>query len=259
MNTGELLLVVDVGNTHTVLGVYREEELLGHWRITSEHHRTPVEVGVLLRSLFDLADIDIKRIRGVAISSVVPALTPVFQEVARDYLHREPMVVGPGIRTGIAIQYEDPREVGADRIVNAVAGSVRYGAPLIVVDFGTATTFDYIGPEGAYQGGMIAPGLVISMEALCSRASKLPKVALARPPRVLGRNTVHSMQSGILFGYAAMVDGLIERLCVEVGTTPTVVGTGGLAAVLASEARRIDHVEEFLTLEGLRILYLRNH
>ncbi|MDF1555922.1 MAG: type III pantothenate kinase [Deferrisomatales bacterium] len=259
MNTGELLLVLDVGNTHTVLGVYRGEELLGHWRITSEHHRTPVEVGVLLRSLFHLADINLERIRGVAISSVVPALTPVFQEVARDYLHHEAMVVGPGIRTGLSIQYEDPREVGADRIVNAVAGAHHYGAPLIVVDFGTATTFDYISPDGAYQGGMIAPGLAISMEALCSRASKLPKVAMERPPRVLGRNTVHSMQSGILFGYAALVDGLIEKLCAEMGTTPTVVATGGLSTVMAKEARRIDHVEEFLTLEGLRILYLRNH
>jgi type III pantothenate kinase len=259
MNVGELLLVLDVGNTHTVLGVFREEDLVGHWRIASEPHRTPVEIGVLLRSLFELARIDVDRVRGVALSSVVPALTPVFEEVARDYLHRDAMVVGPGIRTGLPIQYEDPREVGADRIVNAVAGANRYGSPLIVVDFGTATTFDYINPAGAYLGGMIAPGLMISMEALCSRASKLPKVALARPPRVLGRNTEHSMQSGILFGYASLVDGLIDRLCTEVGTQPTVVATGGLATVLGREARRIDHVEEFLTLEGLRILYLLNH
>ena len=259
MNVGELLLVLDVGNTHTVLGVFREEDLVGHWRIASEPHRTPVEIGVLLRSLFELARIDVARVRGVALSSVVPALTPVFEEVARDYLHHDAMVVGPGIRTGLPIQYEDPREVGADRIVNAVAGANRYGSPLIVVDFGTATTFDYINPAGAYLGGMIAPGLMISMEALCSRASKLPKVALARPPRVLGRNTEHSMQSGILFGYASLVDGLIDRLCAEVGTQPTVVATGGLATVIGREARRIDHVEEFLTLEGLRILYLLNH
>ena len=259
MSETPLLLVLDVGNTHTVFGAYRGEELLGHWRITSEHHRTPVEVGVLLRSLFDLAEIDLDLVQGVVMSSVVPALTPVFEEVARDYLHHDPLVIGPGIRTGLPIQYEDPREVGADRIVNAVAGAHHHGAPLIVVDFGTATTFDYINPDGAYLGGMIAPGLAISMDALCSRASKLPKVALARPPRVLGRNTVHSMQSGILFGYASLVDGLIDRLCAEVGAQPTVVATGGLAQVMAQEAHRIDHVEEFLTLEGLRILYLRNH
>ncbi|MHB8764318.1 MAG: type III pantothenate kinase [Deferrisomatales bacterium] len=253
-----VLLVVDVGNTHTVLGVFHGEELRGHWRVASEGHRTPDELGVLLRSLFELKGIGVGDIGGIAISSVVPALTPTFEEVAVEYFHRQPLVVGPGIRTGMPIQYEDPREVGADRIVNAVAGYAKYQTALVIVDFGTATTFDYVSPEGAYMGGMIAPGLAIGMEALFTRTSKLPKVTLARPPRVLGRNTVHSMQSGILFGYAALVDGLIDRLVAEVGGSPMVLATGGLGPLVAAETRRIHRVEEFLTLEGLRILYDRN-
>jgi type III pantothenate kinase len=255
---GPLLLVLDVGNTHTVLGVYQDHELLGHWRIASERHRTPAEVGVLLRSLFDLAQIRVAEIKGIALSSVVPGLTPVFEEVAREYFHRDPLVVGPGIKTGIAIQYEDPREVGADRIVNAVAGYAKYRAALIIVDFGTATTFDYISAGGAYLGGVIAPGLSISMDALFERASKLPKVVLARPPRVLGRNTVHAMQSGILHGYACLVDGLIGKLAQEVEDEPLVVATGVLAPLVAAETQRIQRVEEFLTLEGLKLLYERN-
>jgi type III pantothenate kinase len=255
---GFYLLVVDIGNTHTVLGVYRGESLLGHWRLSSDPHRTGDEFGVLLRNLFAISGIEVAEIQGIAISSVVPALTPIFEEVSRDYFHREPLVVGPGIRTGMPIHYENPREVGADRIVNAVAGYEKYQTSMVIVDFGTATTFDYVNAEGAYQGGMIAPGLGISMEALFERASKLPKVPLARPPRVLGRNTVHSMQSGILFGYVGLVEGLVARFKAELTGDVKVIATGGLATAIAHETNCIDVVDSNLTLNGLRYIYELN-
>lgn len=252
------LLAIDVGNTHTVLGVYSGDELVGQWRLASHAERTADEVGVLIRGLFSARQLDPSEVGGVVIASVVPALTPVYAAVAKELFGLEPLVVGPGIRTGMAVRYEDPREMGADRIVNAVAAYARYKKAVIVVDFGTATTFDCVSEDGAYLGGAIAPGMAVSMEALFSRASKLPKVALERPPRAIGRNTVHSMQSGVYYGYAAMVDGLIQRLSEEMRVVPTVVATGGAAASIASEAKSIEHVNEMLTLEGLHHLFELN-
>lgn len=253
-----LLLAADVGNTHTVLGVYDGEELIEHWRISSNHNRTPDELGVLFKNLFSFAGIELSDIKKVAAASVVPKLTPAFKEAVGKYLQAELFVVGPGVKTGISIKYEDPREVGADRIVNAAAAFNKFKAPVIIIDFGTATTFDYVSEEGAYMGGMIAPGLTVSMEAMFDRASKLPKVELSRPPKVLGRNTLHSIQSGILFGYACMVDGLVEKLSEELGLKPFVIATGGLAPLVVPETKSVKIIDKHLTLEGLKILYEKN-
>jgi len=253
-----LLLVVDVGNTHTVFGAYDGEELIAHWRIASDHNRTSDELGALLKNLFNFAEISLSDIKSVAVGSVVPKLTPVLKEVAESYFQCEPFIVGPGMKTGISIKYEDPREVGADRIVNAAAAFFKFASPLVIIDFGTATTFDYVSGNGEYMGGMIAPGLSVSMDAMFDRASKLPKVELSRPPKVLGKNTLHSIQSGTLFGYACMVDGLVEKLSDELGVELLVIATGGLAQLLAPETKCIKIVEKHLTLEGLRILYEKN-
>jgi len=253
-----MLLVIDVGNTNTVLGLYEDESLAHNWRIATDKARTGDEYALLLHELLRLAEVPFRAIKDVIISSVVPPTQYALETLCHKYIGRPPYVVGPGIRTGMPILYDNPREVGADRIVNAVAAYERWQCSLIVVDFGTATTFDCVSSKGQYQGGAIAPGLKISAEALFERASKLPRVELARPAHVVAKNTVQSMQSGLYYGYVGLVDGIVGRMKQELRDSPKVVATGGLAGLIAGDSQTIEEVVPDLTLEGLRILYLRN-
>ncbi|MGF7049720.1 type III pantothenate kinase [Paenibacillus sp. DS2015] len=254
-----MILVVDIGNTNIVLGVYRNRELIHHFRLSTARQSTLDEFGVMFFNLFRMSDIAISEIEGVIISSVVPPLVNVFEEMCVKYIRKVPLVVGPGIKTGLNLRYENPREVGADRIVNAVAAVDQYKGPLVVVDFGTATTFDCIDEKSNYLGGAIVPGIGIATEALYQRASKLPRIELEKPKKVIGRNTVHAMQAGIIFGYAGQVEGIVERIKVEMeAPLLKVIATGGLAELIASEAKCIQEVNPLLTLEGLRLIYERN-
>jgi len=253
-----MLLAIDIGNTNIVLGVYREEELVACWRLATDVHKMADEYAVLLNSLFSNGGLSKSEIKGSAISCVVPPLLPIFQEVCREHLAVEPLVVGPGIKTGVRILIDNPRELGADRIVNAIAARRLYGTPAIVIDFGTATTFDVVSREGDYLGGAIAPGISISAEALNREAAQLPRIELAVPQKVIGKNTVASMQSGVLFGYVALVEGMVERIKEELREEVKVIATGGLAGVIARETPSIQVVNPNLTLEGLRLIYEMN-
>lgn len=254
-----MIAVIDVGNTNIVIGVYGDnKQLLHHWRLGTNRSATADEYGILLHSFFQHAGIRTEEIEGAIVSSVVPPLMSTVETFCVKYLNRQPLIVGPGIRTGLNILYENPKEVGADRIVNAVAAIELYGPPVIVVDFGTATTFDYIDEKGQYVGGAIAPGIGISTEALYQKAAKLPRIELAKPKSVVGRNPVTSMQAGIVFGYAGQVDGIVHRIRKEFRSDAKVIATGGLADLIAGESSTIERVNPLLTLEGLRLIYERN-
>lgn len=253
-----MLLAIDVGNTNIVYGLFDGERLAHQFRVESGRGRTADEYVVVLRQLLAISGVPDGAVDAVIVASVVPALTEPMVELARRGFDREAVVVGPGIKTGMAILYENPREVGADRIVNAVAAYERVKGGLIVVDFGTATTFDCVTPKGEYLGGVISPGIQISADALFQRAAKLPRVEITKPPKVVGRNTVNSMQSGIVYGYVGLVDGLVERLREELDYPCEVIATGGLAKRIAPLSRTIGSVDDDLTLRGLRILYERN-
>ena len=250
-----MLLAIDIGNTNVVLGVFDKEKLVENWRVGTDTQITPDEYAMIFKDLFGFAGLEFKQVTGVIISTVVPPLLPVMIEMPNKYFRLDPMVVTYEIKTGIKMRYDNPKEVGADRIVNAAAAYKRYGGPVIIVDFGTATTFCAVTKDGEYLGGAIAPGVKISAEALFQRASKLPRVELAKPPKVIGADTISAMQAGIIYGYAGLVDGIVERMKKELSAEARVVATGGLAELVSPETKTSQEIKPHLTLEGLRLLY----
>jgi type III pantothenate kinase len=253
-----MILVLDVGNTNIVLGVYEGEELTHHWRMGTSRKQTEDEYAMVIKGLFSHEELSFDDVEGIIISSVVPPIMFALERMCQKYFHHKPLVIGPGIKTGLNIKYDNPKEVGADRIVNAVAGIHLYGAPLIIVDFGTATTYCYIDEQKQYVGGAIAPGINISTEALYMHAAKLPRIEIAKPNHIVGKNTVSAMQSGTLYGYVGQVEGIVSRMKKHSTKEPTVIATGGLASLIAEECDLIDVVDPFLTLKGLHFIYNKN-
>jgi type III pantothenate kinase len=248
-----VLLAVDVGNTQTVFGLFEGAELVEHWRIATERSRSGDELGAMFKAF-----LDVDRADGICVSTTVPQLARSYADFVARYTQAELLEVGPGIKTGMPMRYDDPREVGPDRIANAVAAAARYGAPCIVVDFGTSTNFDVVSPEGEYVGGVLAPGIEISMDALFQRAARLFKVDYAEPPTVIAKNTAASLQSGLVYGFAGQVDGIVDRIRGELGVDAQTVATGGLAELIAPHARTLERIDPFLTLEGLRLIWERS-